>query len=174
MPSPQPSRPEHTIAVERHSPLLQRCGQYASGSLRLASRPPASIRRMKRFGMEREPHKCGGSSLPSLQETIALQYSYSGRHSPDLQRNVCGGQLLPPRSWPSQPSSSSPCGHCFRPSQSAAREMQRPLRSQRNASAGQVWFSRALWVHSSSESSLQSARPSHTKNHEMHTPLERH
>ena len=39
------------------------------------------------------PHKCGNSSLPSRQDIMELQNSYSGRHSPLLHRNVCSGHL---------------------------------------------------------------------------------
>lgn len=53
-----------------------------------------------------EPHKCGGSSLPSLHEIIALQNSYSGRHSPERHGNVFSGHFLDLRK--SQFSSSSP------------------------------------------------------------------
>lgn len=88
LPSPQPSRPEHTIAVERHLPLPHLSGQYwlprCLGSL---------SSRNKKFGSALEPQICGGSSLPSRHEMIELQNSYSGRHSPLLQRKVCSGQL---------------------------------------------------------------------------------
>lgn len=40
------------------------------------------------------PQRCGGSSLPSRQEMIALQNSYSGKHSPDRQGKVLAGHLL--------------------------------------------------------------------------------
>lgn len=85
LPSPQPSRPEHTIAVDRHLPLAHLKGQY-----RLTlDEPPKYL--VKDCGLV--PHKCAGSSLPSLQETIALQYSYSGRHSPLRHMNVFSGHL---------------------------------------------------------------------------------
>lgn len=89
LPSPQPSRPEHTIAVDRHLPLPHLSGQYwlprcLFGSL---------SRRNKKLGSAFEPQICGGSSLPSRHDMMELQNSYSGRHSPLLQRNVCSGQL---------------------------------------------------------------------------------
>lgn len=50
-------------------------------------------KRKKNDGTVREPHKCGGSSLASRHDTIELQYSYSGKHSPLLHWKVFGGQL---------------------------------------------------------------------------------
>lgn len=73
------------------------------------------------------------------------------------------------------PNSSSPFGHCFLPSQTAARDTHLPLLPHKNASCGHS-FGPDFWlmVHSSSEASLQSGRPSHTKYQLMHCPLARH
>jgi hypothetical protein len=105
VPSPHPSRPEHTIAELLHRPLPHFNGQY------LLPRAVAKL-----IGLWNEfvitisdPQRCGGSSLPSLQLIIALQNSYSGKHSPDLHGNVFAGHL---RDFlKSQRSSSSPFGH---------------------------------------------------------------
>ncbi|EZA55433.1 hypothetical protein X777_04394, partial [Ooceraea biroi] len=63
-PSPHPSRPLQVIASERHLPLSHLNGQNL-----------AEIR--PRLRVLQAPL---GSSLPSLQDTTALQNSYAGRH----------------------------------------------------------------------------------------------
>lgn len=130
-------------------------------------------------------HKWAGSSLPSLQEIRELQNSYSGRHSPLLHRNVRSGHLRHKGkcrrlnqsislnmntctycadNGELHPTSSSPCGHCFLPSHSDARETHLPLLLQVNDSLGHSNRPFALSMeHSSSDASLQSGRPSHTK-----------
>lgn len=74
-PSPHPSRPLHVIASERHLPLSHLKGQNL-----------ALIR--PRFRVLQAPL---GSSLPSLQDTTALQNSYAGRHWPLLHLNEPSG-----------------------------------------------------------------------------------
>lgn len=71
--------------------------------------------------------------------------------------------------------SSSPCGHCFLPSQSVALDTHLPLCAQVNDCLGHSVRPAALLIeHSSSEPSEQSGRPSHTKYQLMQWPLERH
>lgn len=147
------------------------------------------------MGTDFDPQRCGGSSLPSAHDIMALQNSYSGRHSPLLHRNVCSGHLraeryifrhcnirnstksiyLPDRNE-LHPISSSPCEHCFLPSHSAALDTQRPLIWHLKASFGHSFTSSRIRfkLHSSSEPSLQSGRPSQTKYQLMQTPLDRH
>lgn len=103
--SPQPSRPEQATAVLLHRPFPQRNGQKSA-----ARHLDCSLQR------------CGGSSEASLQDTIALQNSYSGRHSPEPQRNVWRGQPL--RRVARQFFSSSPPGHWGVPSHLDARDTQ--------------------------------------------------
>lgn len=130
LPSPHPSLPEHTIAVLRHRPFPHFNGQY---------RFPRAAEKLSVFCSvfimtTSEPQRCGGSSLPSLQLILALQNSYSGRHSPDLHGNVFAGHFLD--FLKSQCSSSSPLGHCILPSHINAFETHLPLRSQVNAFSG--------------------------------------
>lgn len=130
LPSPHPSRPEQTIAELRHRPLPHFSGQY---------RLPRAVAKLDGLWnvfviTTLDPHKCGGSSLPSRHEMIALQNSYSGKHSPERQGNVFAGHLLDLRK--SQLSSSSPSGHWTFPSQSAAFETHFPLRWHLNACCG--------------------------------------
>lgn len=150
VPSPQPSLPEQAIALDLHLPLPHLNGQYPD--IRLLARPRQT---------------CAGSSLPSLHPIIALQNSYSGTHLPSAHWNVCGGQPCLPDAW--QSASSSPPGQSFMPSQRLALDIHRPFDLHLNASFGHLRF-----VHSSSEPSLQSLRPSHTKNQLMHVPVLRH
>lgn len=74
-PSPQPSRPEQTMASDLQRPLAHRNGQY-----------PDLLRLVRALQASR------GSSLPSVQVTIALQNSYSGKQRPSEHRNVPSGQ----------------------------------------------------------------------------------
>lgn len=74
-PSPHPSRPLQVIASERHLPLSHLNGQNLA-----AIRP--------RFRILQAPL---GSSLPSLQDTTALQNSYAGKHWPLLHLNEPSG-----------------------------------------------------------------------------------
>ena len=101
VPSPQPSRPEQTLAEDRQRPFPHLSGQY-----RLPRAVGPEINFMKKLGTGELPHKCAGSSEPSLHEMIALQYSYSGRHSPLLHGNVLSGHFLD--FLKSHPISSSP------------------------------------------------------------------
>jgi hypothetical protein len=73
-PSPQPSRPEQTMASDLQRPFAHRNGQYPD--LLLVRALQASR----------------GSSLPSLHITIALQNSYSGKQRPSEHLNVRSGQ----------------------------------------------------------------------------------
>lgn len=75
-----------------------------------------------------------------------------------------------------QPISSSPCEHCFFPSHNAALDTHRPLIWHLNASLGHSLISSRIRfkLHSSSEPSLQSGRPSQTKYQLIQTPLDRH
>lgn len=171
VPSPQPSLPEHTMALERHLPLPHLIGQYRRCRFR-----SSLSSRMKNEGMDLLPQRCAGSSLPSRQEIIALQNSYSGRHSPLRHWKVFSGH------WPfrfrdeSQFNSSSPWAHCLLPSQSPAREIHLPLWAHLKVCSGHCGPSSFVSskTHSSSDPSLQSGLPSHTKNQLMQTPLDRH
>ena len=158
------------MAVDRHRPLAHLSGQY-----RLPLDVACVNNLLKTLGTAWLPHKWGGSSLPSRHETMALQYSYSGRHSPLLQGNVCSGHFLD--FLKSQPISSSPLGHWGLPSQRAAREMHLLLLKHLKDKSGHLKSVTLLFpeiLHSSSEASLQSGRPSQTKNQLIQTPLERH
>lgn len=72
--------------------------------------------------------------------------------------------------------SSSPFGHCSLPSQRVAFETHTPLSLQSNASSGHLLPRKFFFciTHSSSDASLQSARPSHTKYQLIQCPLDRH
>lgn len=65
--SPQPSRPEHTTALERHLPLEHRKGQC-----------PKLLTEVFHVAV----HDVSGSSEPSSHEITALQNSYSGKQRP--------------------------------------------------------------------------------------------
>lgn len=177
------------MAVDLHRPFPHLKGQY-----RLPRWPGSVNKRKKKFGTDFDPQRWGGSSLPSAHEMMALQNSYSGRHSPLLHRNVCSGHLirkinfelysetnhaiityLPDRNE-LHPISSSPWEHCFFPSHNAALETHRPLIWHLKASFGHSLTSSRIRfkLHSSSEPSLQSGRPSQTKYQLMQTPLDRH
>lgn len=75
-----------------------------------------------------------------------------------------------------QPNSSSPFGHCFFPSHRVARDTHLPLSAHLNDSFGHSTVARVprFNVHSSSDASLQSGRPSQTKYQLIQWPLERH
>lgn len=151
LPSPHPSRPEHTIAELRHRPLPHLSGQY-----RLPRAVAKLVGLWKEFVITTlDPQRCGGSSEPSRHEMIALQNSYSGRHSPDRQGKVFAGHRLDLRK--SQFSSSSPPGHWVFPSQSAAFETHFPLRWHLKACGGHCAVTFASLVieneHSSSDPS---------------------
>lgn len=104
LPSPQPSLPEHTMAVLRQRPFEHLNGQYR---LPLLVGPGNNLE--KKLETNSDPQRCGGSSEPSLQDIIALQNSYSGKHSPLRQGNVFSGHLRD--RLKSQFISSSPLGH---------------------------------------------------------------
>lgn len=150
VPSPHPSLPEQAIALDLHLPLPQRNGQYSETLL-----------------LDLPLHIFAGSSLASLQPMMALQNSYSGMHFPSAHWKVSGGQPLRPLAW--QSISSSPVEQSRIPSQRLALEMHWPSDLHLNASWGHL-----VRLHSSSEPSLQSLRPSHTKNQLMQDPVLRH
>lgn len=103
-PSPHPSRPEHTMAEDLQRPFAHLNGQYL---FPLPVGPGNSFE--KKLVTSSDPQRCGGSSEPSLQDMIALQNSYSGRHSPLRHGNVFSGHLRD--LLKSHPISSSPLGH---------------------------------------------------------------
>lgn len=144
-PSPHPSRPLQAIASERHLPLSHLKGHVLGATL-------------PRYRVRQAPL---GSSLPSRQDTTALQNSYAGKHCPLLHLKAPSGHLR--RLLHSFSSSLS--GQSLLPSQRPALETQTPLLAHLNAWTGQLPFE-----HSSSEPSTQSARPSQTKNQLMQFP----
>lgn len=150
VPSPHPSLPEHAIALDLHLPFPHLRGQYSENRL-----------------LDLLLHIWGGSSLASLHPMIALQNSYSGIHFPSPHWKVSGGHPLLPEAW--QSTSSSPAAQSRIPSQRLALEMHCPVDLHLKASWGHL-----VVVHSSSEPSLQSFRPSQTKNQLIQVPVLRH
>lgn len=138
------------MALDLHRPFPHRNGQYSDRRLRARPR-----------------QMCAGSSLPSLHPIMALQNSYSGKHFPSAHWKVSDGQPRLPAAW--QSASSSPEGQSLTPSQRLARDTHLPDDLHRNASFGHLFR-----LQSSSDPSVQSFRPSHTKNQLMHVPVLRH